>query len=693
MAYTIQVAEYTLILSGMEGSGTLVGASSAFVTDEDDTNDIFTPSRLQTADIKIIDEGGHEWRNCIPQGDAEFSAILYSNYYDDNNRKVEWFGYLKSQAYSAEMFDPPQTVTLVAHCPLTALQSFDIDPNAYEIATFGQLIEHCVTSPGLDNSPFNYFYFPDENIIERLQCCFPWSLLYDIEEDYTKKAKYNCLEALEEFARFFGFTMRYIHNGERQGIQFLCSDRVVDYHYFSITQLHDYNETHATSAIDPTNITYSLINLDLANYFHGLDNSLEIIRGVNKTTVTADMANEAFNWSHENDMKRKFLGPTSGMSGYYGDRSINIRGQWYSGTTLLASEIMCKNCVVSFPGMTFDSELSGLSQQVHPVSGMRPIYIDIYQGDLSKKKSIDWKFAWQVKAESHDALSSVATAAKMRTIKPYIFKEGYININATVYGIATLNDFFDWGVGEGVKLYAYIKIGDYYWNPTSSKWVKDAATFPMEINSLGNDTGKSDIKSNLDVLTDGFIGYNGGFAIKVDSTTWNATSDWDNGVSGIVEFGIVGCTATGGEGTACVCIEDLNVTFLPFYTEDEEEQKDSALYVAKNASAYTDEKEVGLIFASNKGNHYGSAILTINGQKPIQKIKQFDSTTVPEQTLVDRISSFYAKGREILTLHLNISFSNRFPLGKVVYNGKNYNCISVSRDYDKDDATITAIEV
>ena len=179
----------------------------------------------------------------------------------------------------------------------------------------------------------------------------------------------------------------------------------------------------------------------------------------------------------------------------------------------------------------------------------------------------------------------------------------------------------------------------------------------------------------------------------MDSTTWNASSDWANGVSGIVEFGIVGCTAVDGKGNACVFIEDLNVTFLPFYTESEEEQKDSAEYVAKNVSAYTDEKEVGLIFASNKGNHYGSAILTSNGQKPIQLIKQFDSTTVPEQTLVSRISSFYSKGREILTLHLNTYYSEHFPMSKVVYNGKNYNCISVSRDYDKDDATITAIEV
>ena len=62
---------------------------------------------------------------------------------------------------------------------------------------------------------------------------------------------------------------------------------------------------------------------------------------------------------------------------------------------------------------------------------------------------------------------------------------------------------------------------------------------------------------------------------------------------------IVGCTAVNGNGNACVFIEDLNVTFLPFYTESEEEQKDSAEYVAKNASAYTDEKDVGLIFAKS----------------------------------------------------------------------------------------------
>ena len=683
----------------MIGSGTLVGASSAFVTDEDDTNDIFTPSRLQTADIKIIDEGAHEWRNCIPQGDAEYSAILYSNYSDVNNRKVIWRGYLKSQAYSAEMFDPPQTVTLVAHCPLTALQSFDIDPNAYEIATFGQLIEHCVTSPGLSNSPFNYFYLPDENIIDRLQCCFPWSLLYDIEEDYTKKAKYNCLEALEEFARFFGFTMRYIHNDDRQGIQFLCSDRVVDYHYFSITELKNYNRTHSTSAIDPANITYSSINLNLANYFHGLDNSLEIIRGVNKTTVTADLMHEILDWNAETNMKRMFMGPVDNASYMRGTTWIAIRALVSLNNQVTARTIPCGDFNIYMPGVSYDTSATTLIDKVlydKKGKGMQPLYIDLYNGDMTKKNTIDWKFAWQCYAPNSETLKSTSGCGYMRTIKPLMFKEGYMCIDATAYLMQKINDtYYRWRMRtEGIQMYAYLKIGDYYWNATSKKWTKNAAVFAIDLTSDEDaDYKKGAIKSNITTPTDGFIGYSGGHVVKVDSTTFNATIDWANGVEGIVEFGVSGAYSTVTNEYITIYLEDLSLKFIPFYTDNEEEQKSEVEYVKKNANAYTDDREENVIFASNNGNHYGSSILTENGQKPIQVIKQFGSATVPEQTLVSRISSFYAKGREILTIHLNTYYSEHFPMSKVVYNGKNYICISVSRDYDKDDVTITAIEV
>ena len=58
MAYTLSLANLTLVLSGMNGSGTLTAATSGFVTDEDDTSDVFTPSRLQTADIRVAPHVG-----------------------------------------------------------------------------------------------------------------------------------------------------------------------------------------------------------------------------------------------------------------------------------------------------------------------------------------------------------------------------------------------------------------------------------------------------------------------------------------------------------------------------------------------------------------------------------------------------------------------------------------------------------
>ena len=699
MAYTLSLANLTLVLSGMNGSGTLTAATSGFVTDEDDTSDVFTPSRLQTADIRIIDTGGHEWRNCIPASDALYPVTLYNNYSDASKRTVLWRGYLKSQAYTADLFDDPQTVTLVAHCPLTALQGFDINPDAYEIASFGQLIEHCVTSPGLANSPFNYFYFPDDNIIDRLKCRFPWALLYDIQEDYTKKAKYNCLEALEEFCRFFGFTMRYFHNGAEQGIQFLASDKNVDYKYFSTTELQNYNKTHSTSAIAPVNKATSYLNLDHASYLNGLDNSLEIIRGKKKVTVTADLMHEILDWSAETNMKRMFMGPVDNASYMRGTTWIAIRALVSLNNQVTARTIPCGDFNIYMPGVSYDTSATTLIDKVlydKKGKGMQPLYIDLYNGDLTKKNTIDWKFAWQCYAPNSTTLKSTSGCGYMRTIKPLMFKEGYMCIDATAYLMQKINDtYYRWRMRtEGIQMYAYLKIGDYYWNVTSKKWTKNAAVFAIDLTSDEDaDYKKGAIKSNITTPTDGFIGYSGGHVVKVDSTTFNATSDWANGVEGIVEFGVSGAYSTVTNEYITIYLEDLSLKFIPFYTDNEEEQKSEVEYVKKNANAYTDDREENVIFASNNGNHYGSSILTENGQKPIQLIKQFGSTGVPEEALATRISSFYAKGKEILTLHLNIYYSKDFPYNQIVYGGKRYNCIGISRDYEKDDATITVIEI
>ena len=115
-------------------------------------------------------------------------------------------------------------------------------------------------------------------------------------------------------------------------------------------------------------------------------------------------------------------------------------------------------------------------------------------------------------------------------------------------------------------------------------------------------------------------------------------------------------------------------------------------YVATNDGGYMDERNVSLIFASNTGNVHGSSII-YKDNIPVSSVSQLGTSGNPERVLADRIAAYYSNGREILKIYSNISDSLNFPMAKITYNGKYYNCISVARDYDNDEATITVMEI
>ena len=68
-------------------------------------------------------------------------------------------------------------------------------------------------------------------------------------------------------------------------------------------------------------------------------------------------------------------------------------------------------------------------------------------------------------------------------------------------------------------------------------------------------------------------------------------------------------------------------------------------------------------------------------------------TGIPEQLLANRIASYYSQGREILKLYVSLNTADGFPMSVMKVNGKNYNCISVTRDYDNNEAELTLTEL
>ena len=689
MAYRLNVGTYSLIIDGMTASGTLTLAAGGFTTDGDTDNDVFKPSRLQTASIRVIDTGGHEWRNMLPTNDAQYSAILYENYDDTDNREALWRGYLKAQAYSSDFADDPQTVELLAQCPLSALQSFDINPNLYESATFGQLLEHCATNHTMSGTPFKYFYFPDSNIDERLSCNFAWALLYEMNDEYEREAKYNCLEALEEFCRFFGFTMQYLNNGDEQGIMFMANDKAPDYYYFSITELQNYNKGQS---LQPAHRTVSSLNIDTANYFHNTGNQLELVNGVRKVEVVADMNNNLLNWSAETDMKRLFLGPTLMAGGWKNEYFTAIRGlgPFLDPIIIPATTYQCKDYEISFPetklaqawGGTYGLDMLNISK------GARPIYCDSYKGETKDKKTIDWTFAWQVKCVSIDALTTATKGAKMRTRLPVMLKGGYLCISATTYVWTSVSGNLQPGCDDKMTMYAYLKIGNYYYNPLNKKWLNGYFSIPIPLEGDGYGS-KGQIKSNVDLM-DGFIGYNGGYVIPCGEEAFSY-ANWNNGYEGFVELCIIGASSGDKSHNECINVENLSLTYLPQYNDSQEANQSEKKYTATNIGGYMDEKSVSTIFAINNGNIIGSSIL-FKYTGPVSVIKTFGSTSVPEQQLAERIANYYSKAREILTLRLNLYTASSFPLEEIYHDSKHYTCIAVSRDYDNDEAEVTVVE-
>ena len=258
---------------------------------------------------------------------------------------------------------------------------------------------------------------------------------------------------------------------------------------------------------------------------------------------------------------------------------IAIRALVSLNNQVTARTIPCGDFNIYMPGVSYDTSATTLIDKVlydKKGKGMQPLYIDLYNGDLTKKNTIDWKFAWQCYAPNSTTLKSTSGCGYMRTIKPLMFKEGYMCIDATAYLMQKINGtYYRWRMRtEGIQMYAYLKIGDYYWNVTSKKWTKNAAVFAIDLTSDEDaDYKKGAIKSNITTPIDGFIGYSGGHVVKVDSTTFNATTDWANGVEGIVEFGVSGAYSTVTNEYITIYLEDLSLKFIPFYTDNEEEQR------------------------------------------------------------------------------------------------------------------------
>ena len=129
---------YTLTIGGGSGNAIpLHGGAEPFTTDEDASEDQFTPIRSQSGYFRIMDNGTNAnggvlssdwWKDLLPATDSERYVKL--THFSGSSTIADWQGFMQSQTFSGALYGNPQEREFPVICPLGVLAGEDIDFNA-----------------------------------------------------------------------------------------------------------------------------------------------------------------------------------------------------------------------------------------------------------------------------------------------------------------------------------------------------------------------------------------------------------------------------------------------------------------------------------------------------------------------------------------------------------------------------------
>lgn len=576
LTYTVDVYD-----DSFNGTPTpLIGAADPFVTQEDDDENIFTPVRTQTGYWRIVDTGKDmngnpfNWREVLPTTATSRRVTLTAE------GTVRWAGYIQAQTFSGEFSSPPIVRELPIVCQLGVLDGFDVATDGGDINNIAYLLYYLLNLPPSNLWDDVYFQGGDA-VNDWLTKKVQWSNFVNYDDDGQPVSKYTALALLKEVCKFFGWTART----DGSDIYFSLNEDQTDVAWQRIN-IQDLRELGNGQPVTPTTISSwpmigSLVNADFAN----ADSMEFIVMGFHKATVKANI--------NKRDSLIKV--PYSDIADSYREDAAkaNIYGTdkyyFYKGPDDILPHIYEYNGVRLKLAGGFPSQGAYFS-----------IY-DYYEGVLSDKKNYDWK--------SKITLFGGDEMLVIETLDAYSFDHGVLTINARVFQDVISGGVHTRYTANG-RLYIKIRIGDKWYNPDTNTWgtTEPTALIPIYI---GTPDGV-EAEGEGAILSNSYIGtIQGGVFVDNPLGTYDG---WGLGISsaigGRVHIEIDDFQLLNQHGIADgPSLEDLTIGFTRDKTVAKYNDRSENEYIETNASQFSEEQRVDLIFASDNNNAMGLGIL------------------------------------------------------------------------------------
>jgi hypothetical protein len=281
-------AVYTVNIGGGTGNAIpLKGAAQPFSTQEDATDDMFTPMRLQSGYLRIIDDGyddngnAFDWHDLIPATDTSRPIALTGVDAGGNSLGVLWQGFMQAQTFSGELYAYSQVREFPVQCILSALNGTNVATNIGLLCNFAYLINYAFSTLPSSHRPTSYVFQGGADAQTILLKRFDWSNLLSMTDDGAK-ARFNVQQALEDVCRFWGWTCRT----HRQTAYFACADDAGESNALVLTDVQLATMAGGTAA-GTTEAMFS--TLTLPDAFASTANDDIQMRGPGKAVVKVDV--------------------------------------------------------------------------------------------------------------------------------------------------------------------------------------------------------------------------------------------------------------------------------------------------------------------------------------------------------------------------------------------------------------------
>lgn len=662
---------YTLSIGG--GTGTpipLEGAAQPFVTQEDDTDDMFTPVRTQSGYIRIVDDGfdadgnSFDWRDLIPATGTSRPVVLSHD--DGGNTIVDWMGYIQPQNFSGMLYVGTQEREFPVYCGLSGLQNVtlaDMGTASAPVSFAFTLYRMFHQLPTLQFTTFAVQGGADAR--EWLMKKMDWRNFYNS----GGTPSYNAAQIFEEICKFWGWTART----DGQTVYLTCMDDDTEQNWL-ILDISDLLSLTASSGT--VSQPASSIPL-MGDIFVSFDNDDTFVWGVKSAVVKSDVnkADSIIKFA-PNDLEEQMGVPTI----------------WVADQEDASIGYFCTATKYNLDGQTMKA------YSANPTGGFeRRIVFSTAESESSS--DVD---SILIRREPVTIDGQMTSIVHIETKNVMTFSQGSLAITAQLFNGARTLD------GENKVIWARLGIG---MTRESAKW--------FYLNNSNQHSRYYDIASGWGDTAQPFALYgnngqlNGVFVWGADGSVLPQVvyCKFPKIPVAAALYGYLYLEILGMEGESSFEIANLEMTFtretiyLPTRSDQRRPRTVEGSSDTEHEFVSTGDTGAGstwnadLIFASDYGiMEYGYGLLMNANGSFMETVPYNDDTDYEfaEQHLANRVATYWQTSRRRMTMQLNAAdgdVADVSPLTNVTVDGGIYYPVSISRNWWDDVKSLTLMEI